>query len=98
MGKHPAVSLLGLLLLQHREAPEPRTHGKGFLPFWKGSAVLSLERCRELLRSGDSMADDQVIRLRDQLYAIAILALDAAEQQGEPTLGRGPLDRAGPTT
>lgn len=41
---------------------------------------LSVDRCRSLLPAGSpTLSDDQVLKLRDQLYGLAQLAADAWE-------------------
>jgi|GEM_PF-3235893 hypothetical protein len=42
--------------------------------------MLSLSRCREILGANRSISDEQVKALRDQLYTVADLALDAFQE------------------
>jgi hypothetical protein len=45
--------------------------------------MLSLRRCRELLGPKYTFSDGDLMVLRDQLYAIALIALEAFASQGE---------------
>lgn len=44
--------------------------------------MLSDTRCRELLGPGCDLNDDEIRALRDQLYCLARLALESAEDEG----------------
>jgi hypothetical protein len=46
--------------------------------------VLTLKRCREILGAGYQLTDEELEALRDQLYVIAEVALDAFSSQDEP--------------
>lgn len=41
--------------------------------------MLSIARCRELVGPNRALTDDELLALRDQLYAVAHLALDLRE-------------------
>jgi hypothetical protein len=68
--------------------------------------MVTLRRCRELLPNGDQLTDDEVTRVRDQMRAIAEVAItsltmrraaggDHSEQQTAPK-GRMALPRPQP--
>ena len=43
--------------------------------------MLSLERCRKVLGSGNNLSDEDLATLRDQLYCFASLALELRDHQ-----------------
>jgi hypothetical protein len=50
--------------------------------------VLTLKRCREILGKDCTLTDEELEMLRDQLYVIADMALDAyhaTREPGDPT-------------
>ncbi len=42
--------------------------------------MLSIQQCREIMGISDSIPDEKVEVLRDHLYTIALLVLEAVEQ------------------
>jgi hypothetical protein len=43
--------------------------------------MISLERCRKILGSNDSVSDENLAALREQLYSFAELALDIRDRK-----------------
>ena len=50
--------------------------------------VLSVDECRKLV-SGSDVSDDQLLAIREQLYALAEVAVDAGAHGTEGASGRG---------
>jgi hypothetical protein len=56
--------------------------------------MLSLARCREFLGSSNALTDQQVETLRQDLYALAEVALeDFRHPEKRPSTGRTPLEK-----
>jgi hypothetical protein len=49
--------------------------------------VISIRRCREILAPGVTLSDEQLTRLRDDLYALANAALDVSEEDDQLSVG-----------
>jgi hypothetical protein len=47
--------------------------------------VLSVDRCRELLGEECPLTDEELTAVREQLYALALLAMEAAARGQAPT-------------
>lgn len=47
-----------------------------------GSHLVSLDRCRQLLGSGCKLTDDELNRIREQLYGLANVAVAAVLEAG----------------
>ena len=48
--------------------------------------MLPIEECRKLIDDSDKMTDEQIIEVRDVLYSLADLSLDAYFQEKGITL------------
>jgi hypothetical protein len=55
--------------------------------------VLTIKRCREILGADCKLTDEEVEALRDQLYVVAEVTLDAF-----PSKAKTEADAAGPDT
>ena len=53
--------------------------------------MLSVDRCREYLGPQCPLTDNEIEALRDQLYALAVVALDAAVDLPLPSASKDKL-------
>ena len=56
--------------------------------------MLSLARCREILGTRCPLSDEEVKDLRDQLYEVAEVALDALRRGNPPEVSAGAAPNA----
>ena len=54
--------------------------------------MLSLERCRKIIGSGNRLSDEDLASLRDQLYCFAALALEVRDSQKKSVWERPDLE------
>ena len=45
-------------------------------------AMLSIERCREILGAGSEISDEEVRQIRDQLYELATIVMNGLQVTG----------------
>jgi hypothetical protein len=55
-------------------------------------AMLSLQKCRSLLGPNCELTDSQIDQLRQELYALAHIALDAHRESTQPANENSPLE------